>query len=161
MMLEDMASIKLGYKSCFPKIRISCSAQFVLGCSMLWAYFCRLSLLGLDIPTTDTPLQHWMLPWLSVISLKSKLTCISLLCPTLTNGTPEGVQNDLRSFYWNIGLLVSCRRLNTNKSIYDSLRSVVENGDVVPTTEEDDHVARLFLFDFEQCGIHLDTAKVS
>ncbi|KAK8776139.1 hypothetical protein V5799_030518 [Amblyomma americanum] len=49
-------------------------------------------------------------------------------------------------------------KLNTNKQLYDALKGVVENGDVVPTTEEDDHVSKLFLFDFEQSGIHLDEA---
>lgn len=33
---------------------------------------------------------------------------------------------------------------------------MVENGDKFPTSAIDDHVAKLFLFDFEQCGIHLD-----
>ncbi|KAH9371016.1 hypothetical protein HPB48_017005 [Haemaphysalis longicornis] len=47
-------------------------------------------------------------------------------------------------------------RLNTNKRLYTALKAVVEKGDVVPTTEEDDHVSKLFLFDFEQSGIHLD-----
>lgn len=47
-------------------------------------------------------------------------------------------------------------KLNTNKRLYTALKAVVEKGDVVPTTEEDDHVSKLFLFDFEQSGIHLD-----
>ncbi|XP_017015273.1 mitochondrial intermediate peptidase [Drosophila takahashii] len=45
--------------------------------------------------------------------------------------------------------------LNTNKPIYQALSKVVEHGDQFPTSEVDRHVARLFLFDFEQCGIHL------
>lgn len=36
------------------------------------------------------------------------------------------------------------------------MKDVVENGDRVPTDAIDDHVAKLFLFDFEQSGIHLD-----
>ncbi|KAB7495062.1 Mitochondrial intermediate peptidase [Armadillidium nasatum] len=57
----------------------------------------------------------------------------------------------------SIGSLVE--KLNTNKALYDSLHEVVKNGDKVPTTEVDDHVAKLFLFDFEQSGIHLEEAK--
>lgn len=49
-------------------------------------------------------------------------------------------------------------RLNTHKQLFQSLKNVCENGDKFPTNEIDDHVAKLFLFDFEQCGIHLDDA---
>lgn len=45
--------------------------------------------------------------------------------------------------------------LNTNKGLYDSLKAVVDNDDKVPTTDVDKHVAKLFLFDFEQSGIQL------
>ncbi|CAH0381115.1 unnamed protein product [Bemisia tabaci] len=53
---------------------------------------------------------------------------------------------------------VSClvEQLNTRRKLYDSLKNAIENGDVLPTTDVDDHVAKLFLFDFEQSGIHLD-----
>lgn len=50
-------------------------------------------------------------------------------------------------------------KLNTNQDIYKALKHVVENGDIVPTDEVDQHVARLFQFDFEQSGIHLDEEK--
>lgn len=33
---------------------------------------------------------------------------------------------------------------------------MVETNDIFPTTAVDDHVSKLFLFDFEQCGIHLE-----
>lgn len=46
-------------------------------------------------------------------------------------------------------------RLNTHRELYQSLRRTVESKDIFETTAIDDHVARLFLFDFEQCGIHL------
>ncbi|XP_046674423.1 LOW QUALITY PROTEIN: mitochondrial intermediate peptidase-like [Homalodisca vitripennis] len=46
-------------------------------------------------------------------------------------------------------------KLNTNKELYQALRHVVEKGDKMATTEIDEHVARLFMFDFELCGIHL------
>ncbi|XP_057331728.1 mitochondrial intermediate peptidase [Microplitis mediator] len=46
-------------------------------------------------------------------------------------------------------------KLNTHRGLYNSLSRVVESGDIKPTTEIDDHVSKLFLFDFEQCGIHL------
>lgn len=45
--------------------------------------------------------------------------------------------------------------LNTHKPLYCSLSGVVENGDILPTNAVDQHVAKLFLFDFEQSGIHL------
>lgn len=50
-------------------------------------------------------------------------------------------------------------RLNTHSEIYNSLRNVVNNGDIQETSIVDDHVAKLFLFDFEQCGIHLPESK--
>lgn len=46
-------------------------------------------------------------------------------------------------------------KLNTHRELHNSLLHVVKNGDIVETTEIDDHVAKLFVFDFEQCGIHL------
>ncbi|XP_055837539.1 mitochondrial intermediate peptidase [Episyrphus balteatus] len=49
--------------------------------------------------------------------------------------------------------------LNTHKPIFKALQGVVENGDIMPTTEIDRHVAKLFLFDFEQCGIHLPESE--
>lgn len=45
--------------------------------------------------------------------------------------------------------------LNTHKPLYQALSKVVQHGDTQSTSEVDQHVARLFLFDFEQCGIHL------
>ncbi|XP_052895297.1 mitochondrial intermediate peptidase [Anopheles moucheti] len=47
-------------------------------------------------------------------------------------------------------------KLNTHKKLFNSLKSVVDNGDKLETTDVDKHVARLFLFDFEQSGIHLE-----
>jgi intermediate peptidase len=46
-------------------------------------------------------------------------------------------------------------KLNTNQELYCALRAVVDAGDKFPTSLVDQHVARLFLFDFEQSGIHL------
>lgn len=46
-------------------------------------------------------------------------------------------------------------KLNTHRELYDSLKQVTSNGDIQVTSDIDDHVAKLFLFDFEQCGIHL------
>ncbi|XP_044751197.1 mitochondrial intermediate peptidase [Coccinella septempunctata] len=45
--------------------------------------------------------------------------------------------------------------LNTNIRLYDNLKQSVTKGDVEKTTEVDDLVGELFLFDFEQNGIHL------
>lgn len=46
-------------------------------------------------------------------------------------------------------------RLNTHRELYNSLKQVTNDGDIQATSDIDDHVAKLFLFDFEQCGIHL------
>ena len=51
-------------------------------------------------------------------------------------------------------------RLNTNVEIHRALREALTRGDKMPTTPMDDHVARLFMFDFEQSGIHLEEEKV-
>lgn len=57
----------------------------------------------------------------------------------------------------SIGTLVE--QLNTHTVIYNILRNVVETGDSFPTTSLDNHVAQLFLSDFEQSGIHLPEEK--
>lgn len=46
-------------------------------------------------------------------------------------------------------------RLNTHRELYQTLKNSVTEGDILPMTEIDKHVSKLFLFDFEQCGIHL------
>ncbi|XP_015587416.1 mitochondrial intermediate peptidase isoform X2 [Cephus cinctus] len=46
-------------------------------------------------------------------------------------------------------------KLNTHRELYNALTRVVSKGDVQRTTDIDNHVAKLFIFDFEQCGIHL------
>lgn len=46
-------------------------------------------------------------------------------------------------------------RLNTHFELYKVLKEVVTKGDKIATNEVDNHVAGLFLFDFEQSGIHL------
>ena len=43
--------------------------------------------------------------------------------------------------------------------MYSALRAVVDTKDKFETSTVDDHVSRLFLFDFEQCGIHLPEAE--
>ena len=48
--------------------------------------------------------------------------------------------------------------LNTHLGIYGALKKSVEEGDLFPESEVDRHVARLFLQDFQQCGIHLPEA---
>ncbi|XP_076299763.1 mitochondrial intermediate peptidase [Lasioglossum baleicum] len=51
-------------------------------------------------------------------------------------------------------------KLNTHRNLYNALKQVVHNGDVQQDTSIlDNHVAKLFLFDFEQCGIHLPEAE--
>lgn len=56
-----------------------------------------------------------------------------------------------------IGGLVE--KLNTHRELYECLRNVVQQGDKFSTTEIDKHVGKLFLFDFEQSGIHLDASS--
>ncbi|CAK9818935.1 Mitochondrial intermediate peptidase [Anthophora quadrimaculata] len=46
-------------------------------------------------------------------------------------------------------------KLNTHRELYNTLRHVVHNGDILETSVMDNHVATLFLTDFEQCAIHL------
>lgn len=50
-------------------------------------------------------------------------------------------------------------RLNTNVDLYNILKMALENGDIVPMDDVDKHVGKLFIFDFEQSGIHLDETK--
>uniref|UniRef100_A0A1B6C972 Peptidase M3A/M3B catalytic domain-containing protein n=2 Tax=Clastoptera arizonana TaxID=38151 RepID=A0A1B6C972_9HEMI len=50
-------------------------------------------------------------------------------------------------------------KLNTDKTLYLALKRTVEIGDDFVTNEVDQHVSKLFLFDFEQCGIHLEDKK--
>ncbi|RWS22604.1 mitochondrial intermediate peptidase-like protein [Leptotrombidium deliense] len=57
----------------------------------------------------------------------------------------------------SIAISAEVEKLNTNRQLYDSLVNVVKNKDKFPTDPIDDHVAKLFLFDFEQSGIHLDS----
>ena len=45
-------------------------------------------------------------------------------------------------------------------NIYESLQRVLKEGDKFPTDSIDEHVAELFMFDFEQSGIHLPPDKV-
>lgn len=47
-------------------------------------------------------------------------------------------------------------RLNTHKELYETLKRAWLKGDSIPMDEVDKHVVELFLFDFEQSGIHLD-----
>lgn len=46
-------------------------------------------------------------------------------------------------------------QLNTHTELYKALKAVVEHGDQFPSSAMDKYVAELFLFDFEQSGIHL------
>lgn len=46
-------------------------------------------------------------------------------------------------------------KLNTNTAIHEALTAVIKNGDPFDTDAIDERVAELFMFDFEQSGIHL------
>ena len=59
----------------------------------------------------------------------------------------------------SIAISIEVEQLNTDRQLYEALKKVVDSGDIVPTTHLDDYVARLFLFDFEQSGIHLDEER--
>ncbi|KAK3605604.1 hypothetical protein CHS0354_027266 [Potamilus streckersoni] len=50
-------------------------------------------------------------------------------------------------------------KLNTNIDIHAALKKVLQEGDVIPTDARDRRVAELFMFDFEQSGIHLPEEK--
>lgn len=52
-------------------------------------------------------------------------------------------------------------KLNTDRSLYLALKGSTGGRDVKPLSAVDEHVAQLFLFDFEQSGIHLDAEKRS
>ena len=59
----------------------------------------------------------------------------------------------------SIAISSEVERLNTHLKLYQALKRVSEEGDIVPTTELDNYVSSLFLSDFEQSGIHLDEEK--
>ena len=50
-------------------------------------------------------------------------------------------------------------KMNTNTHIHKALKRVIMHGDNITTDNIDDRVAKLFMFDFEQSGIHLEEAK--
>ncbi|XP_053211490.1 mitochondrial intermediate peptidase-like, partial [Panonychus citri] len=56
----------------------------------------------------------------------------------------------------SMNISVEVEKLNVNRDLYNCLKKVVIEGDKLPTTEVDKEVARLFLHDFEQSGVHLD-----
>ncbi|KAB0796079.1 hypothetical protein PPYR_10140 [Photinus pyralis] len=69
------------------------------------------------------------------------------------------------SLYTNAAETASCavsgivEKLNTDRSLYTALLNVIKDGDKFPTNDIDDLVGRLFLFDFEQSGIHLPESE--
>lgn len=58
-----------------------------------------------------------------------------------------------------ISISVLVEKLNTNRTLFTALKNVVDHGDSMETNAIDRHVSSLFLFDFEQCGIHLEEQK--
>lgn len=50
-------------------------------------------------------------------------------------------------------------RLNTNVEIHKALRNVLDNDDIEPMDSVERRVSELFMFDFEQSGIHLEEDK--
>ncbi|KAK7477149.1 hypothetical protein BaRGS_00031638 [Batillaria attramentaria] len=51
--------------------------------------------------------------------------------------------------------------LNTNTAIHSALKHVLDHGDVMAMDEVDKRVSELFMFDFEQSGIHLEEGKIA
>lgn len=64
----------------------------------------------------------------------------------------ESYRNAAEEASWAIGGIVE--RLNTNAELYGHLKRVVDGGDSVATSDMDQHVASMFLHDFQQSGIH-------
>lgn len=69
----------------------------------------------------------------------------------------EIYRNAAEEASWAIGGIVE--RLNTHTDLYGYLKQVVENGDTVATSDMDQHVAKMFLHDFQQSGIHCADAE--
>ena len=60
----------------------------------------------------------------------------------------------------NVANRFSVEKFNTDRGLYDALRNVsLDKSDSFPQTDVDRHVSKLFLLDFQQCGIHLDEAS--
>ena len=57
-------------------------------------------------------------------------------------------------------MIVLYCRLNTNVAIYEALSRAYKHGDVEPWDDVDRYVAKMFLADFEQSGIHLPEHQV-
>nr|CAG4646103.1 EOG090X02LQ [Macrothrix elegans] len=55
----------------------------------------------------------------------------------------------------SLAIATLVEELNTHAELYEELRKTVLYGDCIATSDMDKHVAELFLFDFEQSGIHL------
>lgn len=72
------------------------------------------------------------------------------------SGVVEKLVFDYITYGNYIANCIVISRLNTHKELYKALKNVVDTKDTFETNAIDDHVAKLFLFDFEQCGIHLE-----
>lgn len=89
--------------------------------------------------------------FVSVVSLRSRYSPLSevttmIFCSRLSDTSTCSTHSYCEIIF----------RLNTHKELYKALKNVVNSKDSFETTAIDDHVAKLFLFDFEQCGIHLE-----
>jgi len=90
--------------------------------------------------------------------LSNVLCCVADMAEFIRVAHPKAAYREAAEHAtYHISTLVE--ELNTNRELYDCLRSVVFNGDKVPTSDVDNHVAKLFLFDFEQSGIHLSDSE--
>lgn len=85
------------------------------------------------------------------VSISAKLSK-SLYILTFISAYWTKIKTGLFDFFFSQHIT----RLNTHKELYEKLKNVSANGDIVQMDELDKHVVDLFLFDFEQSGIHLD-----
>ncbi len=131
----------------------------------------RLSFCDFLIQTKIIPKLQKIRVWQLSLVLKSNLTILSVcrftMCVWLSGQPTSAACSDALSKYgrlWNTWLKIfgmTLRfRLNTDTQLYASLRDVVKNGDKFEEDDVDKRVAELYLFDFEQCGIHLEEEKV-
>ncbi|KAL1461836.1 hypothetical protein WDU94_013704 [Cyamophila willieti] len=90
--------------------------------------------------------------------LSNELCCVADMAEFIRIAHPQSVYTFAAE---NACISVSgiVEKLNTHKELYNALHQVVHKGDKFPETDLDKHVASLFLFDFEQNGIHLSESE--
>ena len=92
--------------------------------------------------------------FMSDLNLNIKQSSVADLAEFVRLAHPEQVMQEAATDAC-IAISGLVEELNTHLGIYTALKNSVEKGDLKPETEVDKHVAKLFLQDFQQCGIHL------